>query len=91
MSIPLASADIPGICWAGRRDGTAPRQKLPKSGGEMHMPAQMESRPQECTAPNAILDRMRRRIARVGLLVAFVSSLLTAVLIFVVCACATML
>ncbi|HEY7309700.1 MAG TPA: hypothetical protein VH643_10115 [Gemmataceae bacterium] len=54
------------------------------------MPTPTESRPYEITAPNAILDRMRRRIARIGLLVAFVSSLLTAIVIFVVCACASM-
>jgi hypothetical protein len=44
----------------------------------------------EPTAPNAILDRMRRRIGRVGLLVAFLSTLLTAFVIFVICACAHM-
>jgi hypothetical protein len=44
----------------------------------------------EPTAPNAILERMRRRIGRVGLLVAFVSSLLTALVIVVICACASM-
>ena len=54
------------------------------------MPTRTESRPHEVHAPNAIFDRMRRRIARVGLLVAFVSSLLTAAVIFVVCACASM-
>jgi hypothetical protein len=54
------------------------------------MPIQADSRPHEFTAPNAILDRMRRRIARVGLLVAFVSTLLTAVVIFIVCACASL-
>jgi hypothetical protein len=54
------------------------------------MAMETESRPIEFTAPNAILERMRRRIARIGLLVAFVSSLLTAVVIFVVCACASM-
>ena len=46
-----------------------------------------ESRPVGYHAPNAILERMRRRISRVGLLVAFVSTLLAALLIFAVCAC----
>ena len=41
-----------------------------------------ESRPVGYHAPNAILERMRRRISRVGLLVAFVSTLLVALLIF---------
>ena len=41
-------------------------------------------------APNAILERMRRRISRVGLLVAFVSSVLTALVIFAVFACASL-
>lgn len=39
-------------------------------------------------APNALFERMRRRVGRVGLLVAFMSSLLAAIVIFVVCACA---
>jgi hypothetical protein len=50
------------------------------------MRIQEESRPFGYHAPNAILARMRRRISRVGLLVTFVSILLTALLIFVVCA-----
>lgn len=51
------------------------------------MRIQDESPTRESIAPNAILERMRRRIARVGLLVAFVSTLLTAFVIVVVCAC----
>jgi hypothetical protein len=51
------------------------------------MRIQEESRPLGYQAPNAILERMRRRISRVGLLVAFVSTLLAALLIFAVCAC----
>jgi hypothetical protein len=51
------------------------------------MPIQDESCPRKYCAPNAILERMRRRISRVGLLVAFVSTLLTALVIFLVCAC----
>lgn len=39
-------------------------------------------------APNALYERMRRRVGRVGLLVAFMSSLLAVIVIFVVCACA---
>jgi hypothetical protein len=50
------------------------------------MRIQKESRPLVYHAPNAILERMRRRISRVGLLVAFVSTLLAALLIFVVSA-----
>jgi hypothetical protein len=51
------------------------------------MRIQEESRPVGYHAPNAILKRMRRRIARVGLLVAIVSTLIVALLIFVICAC----
>ena len=54
------------------------------------MPIQEESRSRMCSAPNAILERMRRRISRVGLLVAFVSTLLAALVIFSVCACKSM-
>ncbi|HEY7157852.1 MAG TPA: hypothetical protein VH575_28095 [Gemmataceae bacterium] len=50
------------------------------------MPVREESPPCDNIAPNAILERMRRRIARVGLLVTFVSFLLTALLIVLVCA-----
>ncbi len=42
------------------------------------------------SAPNAILERMRRRIGRVGMLVAFVSVVLTASVIFFACACASL-
>ena len=48
-----------------------------------------ESPTREQHAPNALFERMRRRIGRVGLLVAFVSSMLAAIVIFVVCACAS--
>ena len=54
------------------------------------MSIQKEAQTDESTAPNAILDHMRRRIARVGLLVAFVSASLAAVVVFVICACASM-
>jgi hypothetical protein len=40
------------------------------------------------SAPNAILKHMRRRVARVGLLVAAISTLLASLVIFVICACA---
>ncbi len=49
-----------------------------------------ESPTRQPSAPNAIFDHMRRRIARVGLLVAVVSVLLAALAIVVVCACAHM-
>lgn len=52
----------------------------------MSIPA--EPQPRECGAPNAILDHMRRRIARVGLLVVVVSTLLLSLVIFLICACA---
>lgn len=42
------------------------------------------------SAPNAILEHMRRRIARVGLLVVVLSTLLASLAIFVLCACAHM-
>lgn len=67
-------------CRRGRKARTAEEEK--------HMTVQEGSYPHEPTAPNAILERMRRRIGRVGLLVAFVSSLLTALVIVVICACA---
>ena len=54
------------------------------------MPVQEVSRPREYIAPNAIHERMRRRIARVGLLVAVVFTLLTALVIFLICACASL-
>ncbi|HTU22205.1 MAG TPA: hypothetical protein VMG10_29470 [Gemmataceae bacterium] len=44
----------------------------------------------EPNAPNAILEHMRRRIGRVGLLVAVVSTLLASLVIFVICACANL-
>ncbi len=47
-----------------------------------------ERQQREPSAPNAILEHMRRRIARVGLLVAAVSTLLASFVIFVICACA---
>jgi hypothetical protein len=43
----------------------------------------------EPTAPNAILDHMRRRISRIGLLVGLFSSVLAAAVIFLICACAS--
>jgi hypothetical protein len=55
------------------------------------MPIPHESSLRESTAPNAILERMRRRISRVGLLVAFVSTLLTVLLFFVARAFARLL
>jgi hypothetical protein len=45
-----------------------------------------ESQRRESSAPNAILMHMRRRIARVGLLVAVVSTLLVSLVVFVICA-----
>lgn len=54
----------------------------------MLMPNDTQQR--EPSAPNAILERMRRRIAHVGLLVAAVSTLLAALVIFVICACSHM-
>ena len=54
------------------------------------MRTQDETPAREVMAPNAILDHMRRRISRVGLLVAFLSTLLTALVIFAVCACASL-
>jgi hypothetical protein len=45
-----------------------------------------ESRRRESSAPNAILEHMRRRIAHIGLLVAAVSALLTSLAILIVCA-----
>ncbi len=53
------------------------------------MPSLKPSSETKPSAPNAILDHMRRRIGRVGLLVGFFSSLLAAVVIFVICACAS--
>jgi hypothetical protein len=52
------------------------------------MSIRKEIQQNESIAPNAILEHMRRRIARVGLLVAAVSTLLASVVIFVICACA---
>lgn len=49
-----------------------------------------ESRQTESGAPNAILEHMRRRIARVGLLVVVVSTLLASLVVFLICACAHM-
>ncbi len=54
------------------------------------MRIQEEAHSLDNRAPNAILERMRRRISRVGLLVAFVSSVLTALVIFAVFACASL-
>jgi hypothetical protein len=54
------------------------------------MSIQEESLERAASAPNAILERMRRRIGRVGLLVAFVSVLVTASVIFFLCACASL-
>ena len=48
-----------------------------------------ELQPHEQSAPNAILEHMRRRIGRVGLLVAVVSTLLVSLVIVVICACAS--
>jgi hypothetical protein len=53
------------------------------------MPIPDESSLRQSTAPNAILELMRRRISHVGLLVAFVSTLLTALVLFILCACAS--
>jgi hypothetical protein len=54
------------------------------------MSATKEPLPPKPSAPSAILDHMRRRIGRVGLLVVVVSSLLAAAAIFLVCACANL-
>lgn len=42
---------------------------------------------EEQSAPNAIGDRMRRRIARLGLLVGVLSAFLASLVIFFICAC----
>ena len=47
-----------------------------------------EAQTREHNAPNAIGDRMRRRIARVGLLVGVLSAFLASLVIFFICACA---
>lgn len=49
-----------------------------------------ESQAREPSAPSAILERMRRRIGRVGLLVAVVSTMVASLVIFVICACASL-
>jgi hypothetical protein len=54
------------------------------------MPLQDESPARPPVAPNAILDHMRRRIGRIGLLVAFVSLIVSASVIFFICACASL-
>jgi hypothetical protein len=61
--------------WSARGDGAGV-----EAGGGL-MTVQDESPRPEYVAPNAILDRMRRRISRVGLLVAVLSTLLTALAI----------
>jgi hypothetical protein len=74
---------------SARREGVAAGDGV-GPGKEKLMPVQEVSRPQEFIAPNAIHERMRRRIARVGLLVAVVFTLLTALVIFLICACASL-
>jgi hypothetical protein len=87
-SIPLASSPASRICCPVGATEPRGNATAPEHGEEGHaMRIQEESRPLGYHAPNAILERMRRRISRVGLLVAFVSALLVALLIFVVCAC----
>jgi hypothetical protein len=54
----------------------------------MAIPDEVQAR--QSSAPNAILEHMRRRIGRVGLLVAVVSTLLASLAIFVICACASL-
>ncbi|MHB1422753.1 MAG: hypothetical protein ACYC3I_06060 [Gemmataceae bacterium] len=49
-----------------------------------------ESQPRQQTAPNAILEHMRRRISRVGLLVAVVSTVLVSLVIFIIYAYASL-
>src|SRR5579871_3549975 len=83
------SACIAGLIWhmlCHRRGETAPRQAMSRTGRE-EMSIQDEA---PASAPNAILERMRRRIGRVGMLVAFVSVVLTVSVIFFVCACASL-
>jgi hypothetical protein len=46
-----------------------------------------ETQARQPSAPNAILEHMRRRIARVGLLVAFVSTVVAAAVVVVIFAC----
>ena len=48
-----------------------------------------ESQSRKLSAPSAILEHMRRRIGRVGLLVAVVSTVVASLVIFVICACAS--
>lgn len=52
------------------------------------MPMLRELQPREQNAPNALLEHMRRRISRVGLLVAVVSLVLASLVIFAIYACA---
>ncbi len=75
----LSASDATDSLGKGRRRG---------SGGRP-MPSLKPSPDTKPSAPNAILDHMRRRIGRLGLLVGFFSSLLAAVVIFVICACAS--
>jgi hypothetical protein len=76
---------------ADRCDGAARTPVLWSVGGGRAMSIQEESPALEHHAPNAILERMRRRISRVGILVALVSTVLTALAIFAICACASLL
>lgn len=52
------------------------------------MPIPHGTQTEEQSAPNAIGGRMRRRIARVGLLVGLLSAFLASLVIFFICACA---
>jgi hypothetical protein len=54
------------------------------------MPVREESPPREYIAPNDLLARMRRRSARVGLLVVLVSLLLAALVISIACTWASL-
>src|SRR5262249_10797003 len=84
-SIPLASPSLPAYAARPARRNRGCRRQCWNTE-EACMRIQEESHPLGYHAPNAILERMRRRIARAGLLVPFVSALLMALLIFAVCA-----
>jgi hypothetical protein len=74
------------VCQAARADGAETASVESKE--DESMPMLRQSQKQEPSAPNAILESMRRRIARVGLLVAGVSIVLASLVIFFICACA---
>jgi hypothetical protein len=84
-TVPIAIARRWLLDYAAPGAALAERPRQEQRGGGSRMSTWKRPRPPD--GANAILIRMRRRLARVGALVAILTALLAAIVVFAVCAC----